>query len=191
MKKFIAILMLAVLCCLCLVSCGGNKTTDGNVTDSNVTSGDVKQAAFEKFESKDFNGNTVTEKIFEGNKLTIVNIWGTFCQPCIGEMPDFEKISKEYAEKGVRFIGICADINVAEDGSLNEEKISKARDIMKETGVTYTNILPSKSLNEVKLNSIEAYPTTIFVDEDGNVLDTFVGSNSYDVWCTRIDSFIK
>ena len=35
------------------------------------------------FTATDFKGNPVTSEIFAKNKLTMVNIWGTFCGPCI------------------------------------------------------------------------------------------------------------
>ena len=40
------------------------------------------------FTAKDLDGNTVTEEIFAEKDLTVVNIWGTFCPPCIAEMPE-------------------------------------------------------------------------------------------------------
>lgn len=47
------------------------------------------------FTATDFKGNPVTSEIFAKNKLTMVNIWGTFCGPCIREMPDLARINKE------------------------------------------------------------------------------------------------
>lgn len=42
---------------------------------------------FPAFTTTDLNGNAVTEEIFLGKALTVVNIWGTFCDPCVNEMP--------------------------------------------------------------------------------------------------------
>ncbi len=190
MKRFLAILLSAIFICSCFAACGKDKATDGNISGGDAVSEneDVKaEPAFSAFESIDFNNNKVDESIFTGNKLTVVNIWATFCSPCIGEMPDLEKISQKYADKGVKFIGICCDVTFDSQGKHNEEALAKANEILKETGVTYTNLLPSASLNEVKLNSVVSIPETIFIDENGNIIETFIGSNSYEVWCDRID----
>lgn len=41
--------------------------------------------------------------------LHVVNFWATWCPPCVTEMPHFEKLSKEYKDKGVKFILISLD----------------------------------------------------------------------------------
>ena len=40
------------------------------------------------FESQDLDGNKITSDIFSNNIITMINIWGTFCGPCIREMPE-------------------------------------------------------------------------------------------------------
>lgn len=43
------------------------------------------------------------------NVLHVVNFWATWCPPCVTELPYFEKLSKEYQGKGVKFILISLD----------------------------------------------------------------------------------
>ena len=45
------------------------------------------------FISTDLDGNAVDNAVFENAELTFVNIWGTFCGPCINEMPDLGELS--------------------------------------------------------------------------------------------------
>ncbi|MBQ4235421.1 MAG: TlpA family protein disulfide reductase, partial [Treponema sp.] len=54
-----------------------------------ITAFSFAQKAGEKitFTATDLNGRIVTSEIFEKNKVTMLNIWGTFCGPCIREMP--------------------------------------------------------------------------------------------------------
>lgn len=49
------------------------------------------------FEVTDLEGNPVGESnsIFENTDITVVNCWGTFCTPCIDEMPELEEWTKE------------------------------------------------------------------------------------------------
>ena len=55
------------------------------------------QKAGEKitFTATDLKGAAVTSEIFSKNKVTMLNIWGTFCGPCIREMPDLAKLNEE------------------------------------------------------------------------------------------------
>lgn len=43
------------------------------------------------------------------NTVYVLNFWATWCAPCVAEIPDFEKLSQEYADKGVRVVLISTD----------------------------------------------------------------------------------
>lgn len=43
------------------------------------------------------------------DELHVINFWATWCPPCVTELPYFEELSKEYKDKGVRFILISLD----------------------------------------------------------------------------------
>ena len=58
------------------------------------------------FTTEDLDGNKITNELFADNKITMINIWGTFCGPCIREMPELAKLSEDYKSKGVEIIGI-------------------------------------------------------------------------------------
>lgn len=203
MKRIFALLLALTVILVCFTACGANKITDGNVVSDDsgedtaqsteyATQAPVEETspAFPAFTSKTLYGQEVTEDALKGNKLTMVNIWGTFCGPCIKEMPDLEKISKDYAEKGVVVIGICADLYDYFRQENNADKIKKAEDIVAQTGVTYTNIVPSVSLNEALLDYINTFPTTYFINEKGEIIGEYVGSRSYDAWSGIIDSML-
>lgn len=188
MKKVIAI-VLSLLCIMFVfASCGGDGENDiaeqssTQPTGSSFPRGDE---IFKDTESYDLDGNKVSDKIFKGKKLTMVNVWGTFCRPCIGEMPDLQKLSETYADKDFQIIGIVCDI----DGKDDSEKIELAKEICKDTGVKYVSIIPSDSLDDALLDSVLSVPATFFLDEDGKQLDrNFIGSRSYEGWQAIIDS---
>lgn len=188
MKKIIAV-VLSLLCIIFVfASCGGNGTNDVTEQSSTQPTGSSFPRGDEIFkdtESYDLDGNKVSDKIFKGKKLTMVNVWGTFCRPCIGEMPDLQKLSEEYADKDFQIIGIVCDI----DGKDDSEKIELAKEICKDTGVKYVSIVPSDSLDDALLDSVVSVPATFFLDEDGKQLDrNFIGSRSYEGWQAIVDS---
>ena len=93
-------------------------------------------------------GNEIDQSILADSDLTMVNVWGTFCPPCRAEMPDLAALHEEYADQGVQIVGIVSDV-LNQDGTLNEDQVEEARTIAQDAGVSYTNLLPSKSLYPV------------------------------------------
>ena len=65
-----------------------------------------------QFTTKDFNGNTANSAdIFARKKVTMVNLWGSFCGFCIGELAELNRLNQEYLPKGAQVIGIVYDFS--------------------------------------------------------------------------------
>lgn len=124
------------------------------------------------FTAKDLKGNTVTDSIFKEKDLTVVNIWGTFCGPCIEEMPELAEWSKTMPSN-VQLIGLVCDIQ-GEDDQTHKDMAIK---IMEKAGADFTNIIPGSEFDSL-LGWVTGVPTTIFVDKDGNITgEPVVGAN--------------
>ena len=169
MKKLLCIaLSLAIL--FSLAACGGDSSSGTGL--------------FSSFTSETLDGEKADGSIFKGKKVTMVNIWATFCGPCINEMPDLQRLHEDYSDKDFQVVGIVCDI-------YDEDDIETAKDIVEATGVKYEIILPSESLNEVKLDSVNTFPETLFVDETGEVIaGPYLGSRSYENWALIIDEVL-
>lgn len=123
------------------------------------------------FSSTDLDGNEVTDAIFSEVDVTVVNVWGTFCPPCIREMPELAEWQKAMP-KNVQIIGIVCDVTSAD----NAKGVSSAKTILKKAGATFTNVIASESLAQL-LNGIQFVPTTFLVDKNGDrVGDMIVGA---------------
>ena len=112
------------------------------------------------FETTDLDGNIVkSEDIFKANKVTVINMWATWCGYCVEELPDLEKMNSELEKEGSGVIGVCEDAYDSAD---------QAKEILKEKGVTYLNV----ALNEEMVDQLpcSAWPTTYFVDSEGRIL---------------------
>ena len=165
---------------LLLTGCGSvnGENVQGSSLDNNPIAGTI----LEDFEGKTLNGKTVTQEIFSGSKITVLNLWGTFCGPCIEEMPELEEVSKEYDKSAVQVIGVVSDAE-------NEEE---ARKIVEKLEVTYTNVLADDVLKEKFVNEFDYVPVTLFVDSDGKVLENFVpGSTTKDDLKVILDGLLK
>ncbi|MCR5294101.1 MAG: TlpA family protein disulfide reductase [Lachnospiraceae bacterium] len=124
------------------------------------------------FQSQDLSGNEVTRDIFKGKDVTMVNVWGTFCPPCIAEMPELEKIAASLPENA-QLVGFVCDVPLGYDTGLET-----AKEIVEDSGVTYSNILPDDEIMNF-LSQFMYVPTTFFVDGDGSLIgEPIVGADT-------------
>lgn len=208
-NKWPVAVMAALVVSAC-AGCGGSQTEEAEtvaaaetVTKEETTAATEETAGqtaeqkerprgpFEEFTATDFEGNPVSEDIFEDYDLTMINIWATFCGPCINEMPDLGALNEEWKEKGVQVVGICSDL-VDYDGTLVEEQLETAKEIVEETGASYLHINPEGDLARRLLPQISVVPTTVFVDSDGRqVTSTVRGSKSREEWEKMIEALLE
>lgn len=139
------------------------------------------------FTTRDLDGNTVdAQSVFSGYTLTMVNVWATYCGPCINEMPDLGQLAAEAAEKNVRIVGLVSDAT-GYGGVIDEEVLATAREIVEETGAEYLHLLSSPDLDDL-LCQISAVPTTFFVDEYGcQVGKAYAGAKDKETWAGIIE----
>ena len=118
----------------------------------------------------------------------MVNIWGTFCGPCIREMPILAELSQEYADKGVQIVGIVIDA-VDNNGTAQQTQITAANKILTNANAKYVNIVPSYGMLGNQLRVVMAIPTTVFVNKQGEIVGTTViGSKDKQGWVKIIES---
>ena len=158
--------------------------TDGQQTDAEDESD--KNEIFGEFKTKTLDGKDVNQDIFAEADLTMVNIWGTFCGPCIREMPDLGELSREYADKGFQMVGIISDVSRPEDET--------ALEIVDKTEADYTHlVIPDDANMQYRiLRNAQVVPTTIFLDKNGNqVGETYPGAKSKKQWIAVIDKMLE
>lgn len=135
------------------------------------------------FETEDLDGNIVkSEDLFKGHKVTMINMWGTWCDPCKRELPKLEELNKELAAKDCQIIGIVTDAD-------EEEIIADAKEILEDKEVTYINLLPFDEMST--LLPQPAWPTSYFVDENGVVVGEAVIGAEIDQYSKRIDQILE
>lgn len=127
------------------------------------------------FEGTDLDGNTVSQDIFSQSKLTMVNVWATYCNPCLSEMPGLGELASEYDSSEFQIIGIVSDVREGEDQTLVEN-------LVQETGAAYPHLLANDSITQQILTSVSGVPTTFFFDGEGMYLGGVVGSAEKPVW---------
>lgn len=203
MKKLFLLLLVGALNISILTGCGQpdvynnldkNKSNNMGVDENNyvgitetVNPVATSNTELGDFKAEDIDGNEVTKDIFSDYDLTLVNVFTTWCSPCLKEIPYLEAIDKEFADKNVNVVGIVLDVN--EDGKIDQDKLDKLNKILESTKANYDIILPDEVLRSNRLKSIDSVPETFFVDKDGKIVgETYLGSHTEKEWAKIIDN---
>jgi len=119
------------------------------------------------FALPDLEGKAVKLADYKG-KVTIVDVWGTWCPPCRMEIPHFVELRDKYKDKGFDIVGINY-----EHGPPDKHK-GLIESFNKENNVTYTCVIGDKKTREM-IPEFQGYPTTLFLDREGKVRYQHVG----------------
>lgn len=186
MKKSVFLLLALLLVIIPLSSCSEKKETPKSDSETEAFQGIV----YDSFAAADLDGNKVNEGIFQGKKLTMINVWATFCGPCLNEMPALGKLAKAYGDE-FQIVGIVSD-TVDMNARPIASQVQKAKALAKQTGADYLHLVPSKDLMEIHVGAVQAVPETVFLDENGRqVGEAYVGSHSEAEWASIIEDLLE
>ncbi len=172
---------------LFLMSCGDKNSVDESEGTQNNVAMLSDGLGLTDFYTTDLDGNEVTPEIFEDYNLTLVNVWGTFCSPCLNEMPDLGELHRKYQGQGLNVIGIVIDVQ-DENLEPNKDQIQLAKEIVTKTNADYTHLLVSSEMVNSILNQFDAIPASFFVDSKGEIVSEFyIGSKSKEDWIDLIE----
>ena len=112
------------------------------------------------FRLRDLDNQWKEYEDLKGDRLTAIDFWATWCQPCIRSIPILNELSEEFIDKGVRFIGVRID------GPRNQSKI---KPFIQSIGVTYPILrdVNSELMSEL---SVTAVPTLMLLDAEGEII---------------------
>ncbi len=131
------------------------------------------------FDLKDVDGKPVKLADFKG-KVTIVDVWGTWCPPCRKEVPHFVDLAAKYDAKGLKIVGINCD----EEGTPAEVK-KTIKDFIAAAKIPYPCVLDDDK-TKTKIPGFQGYPTTLFLDRTGKVRLVLVGYTAMN----RLDAIV-
>lgn len=199
MKNRLTILMVAMLMISNLTACQSEKnqavteekaieviyentSTDTSEDSSEKTKRSEEDEGILSLAAKDLDGNELTlGDCIRGNKVTMLNVWGTFCGPCIKEMPYLAELHEQYKGDGFGIVGITCDVLSDYDDGPILSAIADGKDIVESTGVTYPIIMETREMKEIFLTSV--VPVSYFVDSKGQLMGEIVtGSKSKSDW---------
>ena len=160
-------------------------------SDNASSKSDESTGVFKGFKGKDLDGNDVDDSLFAKNKVTVVNFWFSGCKPCVGELSKLNELNETLKKMGGEVVGINTDTL-----DNNEAGIKEAKEILKAQDASYKNLtFDSNSTVGKYAGNIMAFPTTVLVDKDGNIVgEPFMGGiddqSNYDQLMKQIQSVL-
>ncbi len=123
----------------------------------------------------DESGKSIALEELEG-KVIFINLWATWCPPCIAEMPSINALYKEFKdEDDVKFLMISMDNN-----------FETAKSFIKRKGFEFDVYTPH---NLPVIYDSSSIPTTFIIDKEGNLVLTHKGMADYDT--SKFKEFIR
>lgn len=199
MKKKILILGMALMLAAGISACNASsKTSSSEATtteskqadakaeeskqaESKQAESDKEDKKFPEFSAKTVSGEDISSDVFKDSKLTVVNVWGSWCGPCVQEIPELQKLYESMKDKDVNVIGLAQDAGTDLDA---------VKEIIDKNKVTYQNIVPEGATEDFVM-SIMAFPTTFFVDSDRNIVGVIQGNRNLEAFTAAVEGVLE
>jgi thiol-disulfide isomerase/thioredoxin len=124
-----------------------------------------------KFENYiDIKGSKKSLADFKG-KFVYIDIWATWCGPCIQQIPYLQNLEKEYHNKNIEFISISTDESTRSGGSW-EAAESKWRNFVKERNMSGVQLWSGQDFSFQQAYEINAIPRFLLLDPEGKIVDS-------------------
>lgn len=181
MKKLL-LLLLCLTIILSFSACGGSGDAVPADSGSESEAGDdaAPSGEYFTFATETFGGEAFTSDDLKDAKVVMINMWEPWCGPCVGEMPDLEKLYQKYKDQGFVILGVFSDTTADDD----------ATKVLEDTGVTYPILRMSKEFAGFQTGYV---PTTVFLTGEGALLheDPVIGAHTYEEWDRMVSGLLE
>jgi len=133
-------------------------TDEAGVLPDGLLHRDLKSLDQGSFKLSDFAG-----------KVIVVNLWASWCGPCRAEIPDYEKVRKEYAGRPVEFIGLTT-----EDPRVASDRVKK---FVHDVNFGFRLGWADRETAHTLMNGRNVIPQTIVLSGDGHIISHWRGYN--------------
>ncbi|MEX2639341.1 MAG: TlpA disulfide reductase family protein [Balneolales bacterium] len=140
-------------------------------------SGDNKEEVIDNAVFTDLDGTELTVSDFEG-KIVLVDVWETWCAPCIASMPTLHDLAENYSAD---FMVVALSPNIMDSPEQVEEFVDNH-------DYNFTYVYGRQFAADMEVQSI---PHKIFIGPDGKYLTTIVGSHGPEEDYIKIKDIIE
>ena len=148
------------------------------VFSSAAISGDSAAKKAPNFALKTNDGKTVELNKLKG-KAVVINFWATWCGPCRAEIPSFLEVYEKYRAKGLEIVGV----------SMDEGGWTDVAPFIKQFNIAYPVVLGNERISRL-YGGIQYYPTTVFIDKEGTIVDQHIGMMKKEDFEVKVKSIL-
>jgi len=130
----------------------------------------INAQIIEDFSLENLDSELVSLNEIQGEQLTIIDFWATWCKPCTKAMPKLNTLYNEYKDQGLNMIGISCD---------GPRSIGQVSAVANNLNVDYT-ILKDIDCEVMNTYQYQAFPTLIMINADSEVVYVHEGFRSGD-----------
>jgi peroxiredoxin len=126
------------------------------------TKADAPQAGINQpapeFKTKSLDGDEVSLADYRG-QVVLLNVWATWCDPCVRELPELARLHEQLHDKGLTVIGLNTDVR---------GKLGAVRTMVVRNQLPFPVWLDFESKSQVTFE-LRGYPTSFLIDRQGNI----------------------
>jgi thiol-disulfide isomerase/thioredoxin len=122
-------------------------------------------------------GGTISLAELRG-KVVMLNIWATWCPPCLKEMPSMQEVYERHRGDGLEILAVAVDDHPGarqEDGRI----VGLVSDFVEQLGVTFPVVVDPTGETEKRFGT-EYLPTTVLIDREGRIRAREIGGRFWD-----------
>lgn len=116
----------------------------------------IKAIGADNFRLADFDG-----------KVIVINLWATWCGPCRREIPEYERVRKEYSSRDVEFIGLTT-----EDPRYESERVAR---FLREVNFSFRLGWADGVIARTLQNGRRSIPQTLVINPEGRIISHWDG----------------
>jgi peroxiredoxin len=110
------------------------------------------------FETKSLDGDDVKLADYRG-QVVLLNIWATWCEPCVRELPELARMHEQLGDKGFTVIALSTD---------TRNKLGAVRTMVVHHKLPFPVWVDFESKSQVAFK-LRGYPTSFLIDRQGNI----------------------
>ncbi len=127
-------------------------------------------------------GKPVQLRPMISGKVALVDLWATWCGPCLAAVPDLQAIHNQFKDRGFTVVGVMIDQNATRIGpEFIREKLK----------VSYPVVMDDDGDAVGKQVMIQGIPLLLLIDKDGKVIQSFRGLTNKEILTNAIESALK
>lgn len=177
MKKIIIFLLIPTISIVLFTGLQKNNSISVKQQSTQTLENEHKEAP--DFTLTTITGDTINSSDYKG-KVVIIDFWDTWCGPCKIGIPDFIELYDEYKDSGFMMIGLAF-------GRQGKETV---KEFAEEYNINYPVAIPSPSLINA-FGEIRAIPTAFLIDQQGNIVNKYIGLRPKEVFENDITELLK